>query len=566
MIKHDIYKERILKINPQIWDIVVNGTPEQRKYICSQDPLYFCMYYFAPFFEYRLADYHFVFFQDFRQLVFGNLKEDMWMAFRESAKTTIAKMCLTWAIVHSHKKYISYGSYDGDNAEAALFDIVVWLQTNRRIIANYGQLYRRKKVRTDDLEDSSLKRKSKFITTHPDRKDRVRVIAFTTQESTRGHIFDKYRPDMYVYDDFENSKTAGSQPVTEKVIAHLNEARTGLASFGCALYLCNYIRDDGSVEFLREKLESMERGRVRNIPVAFVDGTLAWPDKYVNTKEEARQLNINIEDKRLHKVSLEEKLEEFGEAVYHTEMMNNPGKSGDYYFDREKVMEALAKAKDPIKTVGYFELWGRYDPAHRYALGADTSEGIGADHNATAIIDFSCNPALLVGSFKDNQIKPTAFSHEIAKEGRMFGECYVVPEDNHGYGTIANLTDPEICDYTNVYVRKVKNKTTKKLQNTYGFNMNTKTKPDILGNFKDAWEDGHIDIFDKGLLEEMKYFRKDESTRISSVDGATRHFDKLIAACLAWEGRGNASAAKDNEDLYMSPQSQDDRKHLLVNT
>lgn len=562
---HPILKEKIRRVDPEVWNVVVYGTPAQRKYICSKEPLYFCMYYFAPFFEYALGDYHFIFFEDFKKLVFGELKEDMWMAFRESAKTTFAKMCLTWAIVHSHKKYISYGSYDGDNAEAALFDITVWLQTNRRLIANYGNLYQKKKSRTDDLEEAQLKRKSKFITTHAKREDRVRVIAFTTQESTRGHIFGIFRPDMYVYDDFENSKTAGSQPVTEKIIAHLDEARTGLASFGCALYLCNYIRDDGSVEYLRVKLESMEHGRVRNIPVKYQNGEIAWADKYVDTTKEARKLNEDIEDKRLRKVSLEEKREEFGDSVFYTEMMNNPGKSGDYYFDREKIEESIGKAKDPIKTVGSLEIWAKYDPSHRYALGADTSEGIGADHNATAIIDFSSNPALLTASFKDNQIKPNAFAYEIAREGRMYGECYVVPEINHGYGTASNLVDADICDYSNVYIRKVKNKTTKKTQNEYGFHMNSKTKPDVLANFKSAFEDGHLEILDKGLLEEMKYFRKDEATRLTAEKGATRHFDKLISACLAWEGRVNATAKNDSDDLFTSPQSKEDRKEILVN-
>lgn len=555
------------RIDPDIWNVVVNGSPEQRRYIVEREPLYFALYYFAEFFEYQIADFQFDFYNEFKALILGvrtpapnswllRLKELLWCAFRESAKTTTAKICLVWVIANAHRRYISYGSYDGDNATAALFDIRLWLQTNKKLIADYGLLYKKRKVQ-GELEEVQEKKKDKFITSN-----KVRVIAFTTQESTRGHVFGKFRPDLYVYDDIENNKTKESHAITGKIIAHLDEARTGMPDFGSVLYLGNYIRDDGSVNHIKDILEKMDDGLSHFVPVMDEKKNLLWPDKYVISKAEAAKLNETIENERLRKVSLEKKQEDLGDSVYYTEMMNEPGKSGDYYFDRDKVRAAEENIKDPIKEIGIMKLWEKYNPSHRYALGADTAEGIGGDSSATAVIDFTRNPGLVVATFDDNQITPKVFAHEIAREGRYFGECYVVPEMNNGYGTVGELIDPEGGDYQNVYIRKVKNKTTNKTQNEYGFNTNKKTKPDILSHFKEAFEDGHLEIYDKGLLEEMKYFRKSDSHRIKTEEGATRHFDKLMATALAWEGRKYARSKAD-DDKYISPQTKEDANKVI---
>jgi hypothetical protein len=556
---------KLRKIDPEIWDIVVNGTSDQRAYICSQEPLYFALYYFSDFFEYALADFHYQFFEDFRRMTFGlGIRETQWIGFRESAKTTIAKICLTWAIVYAHKRYISYGSYEKDNAEAALFDVTSWLMTNTRIISDYGYLYRRKK-KQGELDDVQTKQKAKFVTTN-----RVRVIAFSTQESTRGHVFGKYRPDMYVYDDIENNKTKDSHAITDKIIAHLEEARSGLASFGSMLYLCNYIRDDGSVQYIKTALERMDDGVVRDIPVEYPSGRLAWPDKYVKTNKEAAEQNAYIGNLRQQKVSLEKKRQDLGDSVFFTEMMNNPGKSGDYYFNREKVREAINKAQGhpPIKTIGTTQIWEDYIPGSKYSMGADSGEGLGGDSSASGVINHSRMPALLVASFEDNQIGQTSFAGELAKTGRRYGECFIVPEVNKGYGTISKLVEDEETggyEYPNVYVREVKNKTTKMTQTEFGFHTNTKTKPDMLDEFKQAWEGGFLEIWDIGLLTEMLYYRKADVHRLKREDGTTRHFDKLMAVCLAWVGRkfASASSLSSDDDIYISPQTKEANKRLL---
>ena len=91
-------------------------------------------------------------------LVVGKIKDAAWLAYRESAKTSIAKMALAWIIARQvvidtlrqsgddvsrwgERHYINVDSYDKSNAESILFDVVTELQTNQLLIEDFGHLY-----------------------------------------------------------------------------------------------------------------------------------------------------------------------------------------------------------------------------------------------------------------------------------------------------------------------------------------------------------------------------------------------------------------------------------------
>src|SRR3990167_4547257 len=153
--------------------------------------------------------------------------------FRESEKSSIAKMYVIYCICYRKKRFINYDAYDKGNAEAALFDIATWLQTNKRIIADFGYLFQDESERSRKKQ-ATLKRINEFITVN-----RVKVKAYSTQESTRGRIFDRWRPDLYVVDDFETEITIKSVLVTAKIIQHLDTMKTGLSVDGQIIFLCN---------------------------------------------------------------------------------------------------------------------------------------------------------------------------------------------------------------------------------------------------------------------------------------------------------------------------------------
>jgi phage terminase large subunit-like protein len=295
----------IKKINKEALKIVINGTKDERMYLCSKDFRLFLCYYFTEYIKYRFSDFHFEWFNDFDDLINDRIRELAIIAFRESAKTSFAKIFLLWLICHKKRSYINVDSFDKENSERILFDIVIELQTNKLLIADYGQLFNSKR----NQEEATQKRVSNFITNND-----VRVEAHSTQESVRGRIHGSQRPDFLLLDDFETNKTKDSKAYTEQVIGHINEFKAGLDSLAKIIYLGNYITEFGSIQSLFDRAKTDSGLRVRNIPV-IKDGEITWPDKYAMT---------DIEAKETGKISLEDKKKQLGSQVFSAEMMNEP--------------------------------------------------------------------------------------------------------------------------------------------------------------------------------------------------------------------------------------------------
>lgn len=525
-------------LHNRIIDFLLTAPPKLRKEYCRDEPEYFAMYYFSEYFDYKIPKFHFDFYQDIKDLKSGVLEEAMWCTFRDSAKTSIAKIAFaTWLICYKHKRYINWDSYDGDNGEAALFDITVALQTNKKIIRDFGQLYYKKKEK-DALVEAKMKRIKSFIT-----ENGVRIQSFTTQESTRGRLYGSQRPDCFIFDDFENTITRDSYPKTLKIKAHIDELKAGLPANACVLYLCNYITEEGSVAYIMEKIKDNPRGRLRFIPVKDKEtGLIAWPDKFVDTALEASTLNAAIKDSRKWKIALDSKRKTLGASNYEAEMMNNPAHGPDKVFDRDTIDAFLKVARGPAKDVAGFKTWYDYNPSHRYAIGADTAKGIGKDANASCLIDFSTSPARVVGTYKNNLMPPDVFGNELANQGRAYGECLIAPENNNtGHATITTLK--RIYPTAKMYVPLQDEKVKEILATDYGFETNGATKPEIMYQLKAAVEAGHLDVFDKDLLNEMKHFAQKDMKIINLVEGMTRHYDLLMACAIAWAMRDYAKVA-----------------------
>src|SRR5258708_15106090 len=88
-----------MKLTQQKIDLLVNGTRDERIYACARSFHLFAVYYFTHYFTFKPAPFHEDFFQDFENLVTGKVKDVAWIAFRESAKTSIAATIgLAWII------------------------------------------------------------------------------------------------------------------------------------------------------------------------------------------------------------------------------------------------------------------------------------------------------------------------------------------------------------------------------------------------------------------------------------------------------------------------------------
>lgn len=543
-----------MKLTKEKIDLLINGTRDERVYVCAKSFHLFAVCYFTKYFSYKTAPFHHDFFQDFEDLVTGAVKDAVWIAFRESAKTSIAKIGLAWIIARKQvidhlkekgenvdhwgvRQYVNVDSYDKTNAEAILFDVVTELQTNEQLITDFGHLYN--KPRTKD--EASLKRISNFVTNNG-----IRVEAHTALTPMRGRLFQNYRPDFVLRDDLENAITAQSPAITEKIVSLIDEAKGGMAGHGASLTVGNYILEEGVMGYVKRSVEG-GGGRVRFVPIVDRQGVISWPEKYVKSDIEAAAANQAISDPTRRKISLESKRRELnaaGRRVYEVEMLLDPVAAGSPFFDRAVIERLLSQCTDAKDDKAGFWLWGDYNPSHAYAIGADTGKGNGGDHSTSCVIDFSTTPNRQVGSYANNQIPADQFGYELKREGDLFGTCLIGPEKNSESGGSCLTTLKMIYPTDQIYRQVPLDRITDKPLGTgeLGWETTAGTKYTILNDLKTAIEDGHLIINDRRILLEARSFTYTDADALGSARQGhfTKHFDLLMASAIAYAMRKHA--------------------------
>src|SRR3990167_8964128 len=116
--------------------------------------------------------------------------------------------------------------------------------------------------------------------------------------------------------------------------------------------------------------------------------------------------------------------------------------SGDRFFD--PTISSNLLVEEP-KTENNWRYYAEYSPGHRYAGGADISEGVGRHNSTIVIIDYDhkinvnnhiITKAKVIALYANNKIAPDLFAHEIKAGGLRYGTCVACPErNNHGFAT-----------------------------------------------------------------------------------------------------------------------------------
>jgi len=263
------------------------------------------------------------------------------------------------------------------------------------------------------------------------------------------------------------------------------------------------------------------------------------------TDEEAGTLNFNIENPLKRKVSLESKERDLGKQVFAVEMMNDPIRAGEMVFDRRKMDELIRYCQVPNEINGGLSVWDGFNPSHRYAIGADTSEGVGRDSNASAIIDFSKFPCEQIASYANANIAPDTFGYELNREGELYGKCLIAPEQNNtGFATITVLKDKYPID--KIYRREERDRVSNVITKKLGWRTTSQTKPEMIFKLKSAVEEGKLVIRDARILKEMREYGISDL----SDNATTRHFDLLTATAIAWQMNIHAKPNEDSKPEY----------------
>ena len=295
---------------------LISKDSKARHSICSQSLMLFGLYYFRHYFTHENAEFHY---DVTNELMFsGEHQHILEVIHRDSAKTVWAKIKLVHNIVYKRKFFNLYVCFDKSKAEGHLFDIALELQTNKRIINDFGQLFY-----DDDLVNQKKTRKKsigEFITGNG-----VKVMAMSTGQSTRGLIHSEYRPDFYIIDDFENVKTYRSKQRTAQVIDFIDELLGGISVDANVVFLANRITLTGSVAYIEAKAQEDHKIKVIDVPIYNeLTKEIAWPARFVHTDAEADAINSQIQDSKHWVISIESKVRLLGTSVFNRDYLNKP--------------------------------------------------------------------------------------------------------------------------------------------------------------------------------------------------------------------------------------------------
>ena len=517
-------------------------SPDIRRALGAKSNFLFALCYFPELFKYSVPKFHREWYKLLKFKDPGDKKLFTYLVllgFRESAKTTLAKIKLVRDICYKRKKLISFVCYEKDKSGEALFDIATWLQTNTTLINDFGNLFYSAEYDNKKPEKKTI---DNFVTSNG-----VRVTAVSIRQSVRGRIFGFDRPDCYVLEDFENNLTKKSAAMTRKVIDFIKELMGGLAPGAEVIFSCNKVSDTGSVQWLLDTAHQNPDFRVSEVAV-IENGKSVWPSKYVLTDEEAEKINATNPDPSTHVISLESKkrtMNADGSKTFEQEMLNQAETIGERFFDTAKIdarIEVLRSIEwqdqDPAKPnyrkkEGNWIRWGVFNKDHNNVAAADVSEGFGND--SSTIEDFDLTDGFQVAEYESDRCPPDILGELMVQEGKDGGYCLLMPERNSvGVGTVLKIKS---LDYLNLYREKTVDKITNKPIQKFGWHTNAKTKPIMLFEFKRDFEAGLMTINSISLLREMRAFTNSDVNYENFDPEASNHFDRLMAACIAWQGR-----------------------------
>lgn len=523
----------------ELLQMMKEGDVRIRREISQRSFLLWCMYYFPELFEYQLAPFHYEMVEDLR---FESASTVVWAMFRGSGKTIFAKLYCVYAVCEEIEDYILYDCHEVEVAKNHLLDIAVWLQTNEKIVADYGQLFY-ESIEEGDEKRSKLKSSRNFIT-----KNDIMLRAMSTQKTPRGANFRGKRPSIWIVDDFENETTVESYKAIEKCIKHIDTARSGLAKNAKMIFLCNYFATNGVVEYLRTICKNDHtRSIFRKIDAETTnllgDKVPSWQGRFTLTDKEKLIQDYQFPN-RPKKTSLETerlRLNAGGRPVYEMEMLQQPQEAGTLYFDIDKMKIQEPFLRKPDYIAGDWKFWGKFDINKMYVMGADTSAGQGGDHATAVLIQlaYAYEPAKVIGVFSSNKVDSKELGKQMVSTGKIFGQCLLAPEiNNTGYATVYEIRDS--YPISRLYHRMERDKDKVKKTDKLGFYTTTQNKPNILLNLKYAVQNGELIIHDQDIYTEICNYPMKEVSDLSRTKMVTRHFDLVIATAIAFEARTQA--------------------------
>lgn len=207
--------------------------------------------------------------------------------------------------------------------------------------------------------------------------------------------------------------------------------------------------------------------------------------------------------------------------------------TGANVFDVSIIHERLPNRHNSIQPPEQFEnspitFWKLPEAGQKYYFGVDTAEGIGLDYSVIEVVDkegYQC------AELYSNTIKPYRLSEILIDLANYYNSAFCVIEKASAGHTVVDKMRNEY-HYPNLYKSKQYD-STGRIKRKAGWETTSKSRPIMIGDFVEAFENGEIWINSKTLYNQMKLFiNKDGRAEHRGSSGD----DTVIAFALAIQG------------------------------
>ena len=510
----DLYeaKEHNIKAYKKSLELIKNS--RAFRYYYFKDNFYsFALYYFSDYFKYPSADFHKQWCKDLQWE-----KNNFIIWARWIWKSVFIVIYMVWLIVYSKRHFILFYSYEAKGASGKLFDLVVHLQTNQRLIQDFGQLYNTKRKK----EEAEKKTVWEFITSHGEVQDRVKVKSMSMWETARWLLYKQYRPDCIILDDIDNILSVKNPDVIDKNYDFLKWEVFGALDIDYKIvWLWNVISADGLVPRHKRDIDWNEKWTLSEVPI-MKDNEIIW-DRYVHTDEEAQEWL----DRGVRKVSLESIKREQGENFKPNYLLIPHISSWNPVFNHD-ILQSIVSIKWTSDTK-YNGLVYYKDPSPDLIWGVDTALWWeNGDYSTITIRNYNLE---LVASYR-GKIPPDKLSEIIKYLVDKWYEGLIWIENNNTWiSTIDNLKN-EYRYSRLLYSQKSIDNITNRPTNRYGFNTNAKSKVLIIEKLRSMIENRELTEFDEHSIQDLLNYYYDSKLSTNALKGA---YDDCVisnAICL----------------------------------
>jgi len=487
---------------------------KKRPWFLKYSLFLFWLYYFPHFFTSKSAPFHKVRTEDLLKD-----KNIMLIAFRESAKTVRTMIYIIYSICYKKHNFVLFYSYEQTLSASRLFDIIVQLKTNKRIIKDFGILFPDGSTQKED--GLQKKTASEFITTNY-----IKFKSMSINTSSRWLLYTNkvgaYRPDLVIFDDVDVLDSVRNPDLVSKNIEFLeNEVFGGLDSNCKTIFLWNIITNIWVVPYFEGKINNDKNWIHHRQPV--IENWEITRDRFVMTDDERDELLL----KGIKKISIETKKRDQKEQFEPNFMLIPSIRLWNPVFKHD----IIHNMKEPSFTLDdrYKEL-KIYQPPQECIFGVDSTWWWENGDYWTIIARNKDRDIVLSFQWK---YEPYQLAEVVEYIFNLWYSGLIVPESNSIWiATIDKLKATRCKHY--LYTQKTLDKITQRSTKKYWFNTNAKSKELIISRLKESIHEWQITQTDTRLKLELLHYYYDER---GSMNALVWHNDDLVMAdalCEFW--------------------------------